>query len=58
MVKFKRAPTPGLARANTGDMKWKKFLYRRLCANEGIYVCPAPSCGVCKDYAKCFGPEN
>ncbi|WP_374342500.1 nitrogen fixation protein NifQ [Azonexus sp.] len=49
---------PGLARANTGDMKWKKFLYRRLCANEGIYVCPAPSCGVCKDYAKCFGPEN
>ena len=49
---------PALARANTGDMKWKKFIYRRFCSAEGIYVCPAPSCGVCADYAKCFGPEN
>ena len=49
---------PELARANSGDMKWKKFLYRQVCSREGIYVCPAPSCGVCKDYAKCFGPEN
>lgn len=49
---------PELARANTGDMKWKKFLYRQFCAREGIYVCPAPSCGECKDHAKCFGPEN
>lgn len=48
---------PGLARANTGDMKWKKFLYRQFCAEEGIYVCPAPSCGVCADHATCFGPE-
>jgi len=49
---------PALASLNTGDMKWKKFLYRQFCSSEGIYVCPAPSCGVCKDYAKCFGPEN
>lgn len=49
---------PELARANTGDMKWKKFIYRQFCSNEGIYVCPAPSCGVCADYATCFGPEN
>ena len=49
---------PALAAQNTGDMKWKKFLYRQFCSREGIYVCPAPSCGVCKDYAKCFGPEN
>ena len=49
---------PELARANTGDMKWKKFLYRQFCARDGIYVCPAPSCGVCTDFAKCFGPEN
>jgi nitrogen fixation protein NifQ len=49
---------PILARANTGDMKWKKFLYRQFCANEGIYVCPAPSCGECTEHAKCFGPEN
>lgn len=49
---------PDLARANSGDMKWKKFIYRQFCSREGIYVCPAPSCGECKDYAKCFGPEN
>lgn len=49
---------PALARANSGDMKWKKFLYRQFCSAEGIYVCPAPSCGVCADHAKCFGPEN
>lgn len=49
---------PALASLNTSDMKWKKFLYRQFCANEGIYVCPAPSCGQCQEYAKCFGPEN
>ena len=49
---------PKLARDNVDDMKWKKFLYRRFCSLEGIYVCPAPSCGECVDYAKCFGPEN
>lgn len=49
---------PALAALNSSDMKWKKFLYRQLCAREGIYVCPAPSCGVCTDFARCFGPEN
>lgn len=49
---------PALAALNSGDMKWKKFLYRQFCSREGIYVCPAPSCGVCTDFAKCFGPEN
>lgn len=49
---------PLLAAANSGDMKWKKFLYRQFCAREGIYVCPAPSCGECHDFARCFGPEN
>lgn len=49
---------PQLAATNTGDMKWKKFLYKQLCEREGIYVCPAPSCGVCADHAKCFAPET
>ncbi|MER2518370.1 MAG: nitrogen fixation protein NifQ [Candidatus Accumulibacter phosphatis] len=49
---------PELAAANSGDMKWKKFLYRQFCSREGIYVCPAPSCGECKDYTECFAPEN
>lgn len=58
LTQLMRINFPSLALANSGDMKWKKFLYRQFCAQEGIYVCPAPSCGVCKDYAKCFGPEN
>ncbi len=49
---------PALAALNSGDMKWKKFLYRHYCQRDGIYVCPAPSCGECADYAKCFAPEE
>lgn len=49
---------PTLAQANNRDMKWKKFLYRELCQQEGIYVCQSPSCEVCADYAVCFGPED
>ena len=48
---------PALAVLNVGDMKWKKFIYRHYCSREGIYVCPAPSCGECADHAKCFAPE-
>ncbi len=49
---------PRLAAANSGDMKWKKFLYKQLCEAEGFYVCRAPSCDVCKDYSLCFGAED
>lgn len=51
------AAFPSLAALNVGDMKWKKFIYRHYCSREGIYVCPAPSCGECEDHAKCFAPE-
>lgn len=46
-----------LAKRNTKDMKWKKFLYKQLCETDGIYICRAPSCEVCADYHNCFGPE-
>lgn len=49
---------PALAAKNDRDMKWKKFLYRRLCAEDGIHVCRAPSCELCRDYDLCFGPEE
>ena len=49
---------PPLASANHRDMKWKKFLYKQLCEEEGIYVCRAPSCDVCVDYPRCFGSED
>ncbi len=43
---------------NTGDMKWKKFFYKQICEREGFRLCKSPSCGVCIDYHKCFGPEE
>lgn len=49
---------PTLAAKNAGDMKWKKFFYKQLCEREGINICKSPSCGVCSDYDKCFGPED
>jgi nitrogen fixation protein NifQ len=49
---------PELAKRNTADMKWKRFLYKQLCETEGIYTCRSPSCEVCVDYHACFGPEN
>ena len=46
-----------LADKNVNDMKWKKFFYKQLCIQEGVYTCRAPSCQVCADYAECFGLE-
>jgi nitrogen fixation protein NifQ len=46
-----------LAQKNIHDMKWKKFFYKQLCNQEGVYTCRAPSCQVCVDYRECFGPE-
>ncbi|HUW49392.1 MAG TPA: nitrogen fixation protein NifQ [Sulfuricella sp.] len=43
---------------NTGNMKWKKFFYKQLCDRAEIQACRAPSCSVCIDYLKCFGPEE
>ena len=49
---------PTLAAKNVHDMKWKKFLYKQLCEQEGINACRAPSCEYCADYLNCFGPEE
>ena len=49
---------PALAAKNVHDMKWKKFLYKQLCEQEGINACRAPSCEYCADYLNCFGPED
>lgn len=49
---------PALAAKNVKDMKWKKFIYKQLCEKEEIRICRAPSCEVCADYEKCFGPEE
>ena len=49
---------PRLAALNSRDMKWKKFLYKQLCDKAELLICRAPSCDVCSDYARCFGPED
>ncbi len=47
-----------LAMRNAQDMKWKKFLYRLICADASYTLCTAPSCGECDDFAQCFGEET
>jgi nitrogen fixation protein NifQ len=47
-----------LARANSRDMKWKKFFYRELCQREGVLICKSPVCAACSDVAVCFGTED
>ncbi|MBX3605896.1 MAG: nitrogen fixation protein NifQ [Piscinibacter sp.] len=49
---------PALVAKNQADMKWKKFLYKQLCERAEVFVCKSPSCAVCTDHAKCFGPED
>jgi nitrogen fixation protein NifQ len=48
---------PTLYHKNTGNLRWKKFFYRQLCDRAEARLCKAPSCGVCSDYAQCFGPD-
>ncbi|MFZ2870909.1 nitrogen fixation protein NifQ [Zavarzinia sp.] len=47
-----------LSRKNASDMKWKKFLYRMICRDEGYRLCTAPSCSECDDFETCFGTED
>ncbi|MFM2058035.1 MAG: hypothetical protein RLY71_2420 [Pseudomonadota bacterium] len=49
---------PSLVAKNVHDMKWKRFFYKQLCDRAEIHACRAPSCAVCSDYDKCFGPEE
>lgn len=52
-----RARFPRLVAKNSGDMKWKKFFYKQLCERAEIVICKSPTCGSCRDYDQCFGPE-
>ncbi|MCK8784992.1 nitrogen fixation protein NifQ [Roseomonas sp. NAR14] len=47
-----------LASRNGKDMKWKKFLYRTICRDDGYRLCAAPICSECDDFEACFGEEN
>lgn len=47
-----------LAKRNSQDMKWKKFFYRMICADDSYRLCIAPSCSECCDFDGCFGGES
>lgn len=47
-----------LADKNIKDMKWKKFLYRQMCEDEGLSICKSPVCEVCPDKVECFSSED
>lgn len=49
---------PGLAAANTQNMRWKKFLYRQLCEAHGRVLCRAPTCQECSEVEACFAPDD
>lgn len=47
-----------LAARNTGNMRWKRFLYRMLCEDDGFVMCTTPVCTQCNDFDLCFGEET
>lgn len=49
---------PSLASLNSNDMRWKKFLYKQICEQQGGYICRSPSCDQCPTYELCFGVED
>jgi len=47
-----------LARRNDKNMRWKRFIYRMMCENDGFVMCSTPVCSNCADYELCYGAET
>lgn len=45
---------PRLKALNSGNMRWKKFLYRMLCERAEVPICRSPHCEACDEQAGCF----
>lgn len=45
---------PRLKALNSGNMRWKKFLYRLLCERADMLICKSPHCEQCEDRPLCF----
>ena len=46
---------PKLAKKNQNNtMRWKKFLYRQLCEELTLPVCPTASCDECPEHKACY----
>ena len=48
---------PRLAAQNSKNMRWKKFLFKKLCEGEGLYICRAPTCEECHERSSCFAVD-
>jgi len=46
---------PALAKQNTADLKWKRFLFLALGEQLGRPGLTPPHCDGCDGYAACFG---
>ena len=49
---------PGLHRANSQNMRWKKFFYRQICSDAAFALCLSPSCDDCSERDECFAPGD
>jgi nitrogen fixation protein NifQ len=49
---------PALMHDNTRGMRWKRFLYKKLCEQSGGVMCTTPDCGACSDYVHCFAVQE
>lgn len=47
-----------LARRNDKNMRWKRFIYRMMCEDDGFVMCSTPVCTNCADYELCYGAES
>ncbi|MGA8172694.1 MAG: nitrogen fixation protein NifQ [Methylocystis sp.] len=47
-----------LAVRNDKNMRWKRFIYRMMCEDDGFVMCSSPVCSNCADYSLCFGAET
>lgn len=47
-----------LAARNDKNMRWKRFIYRMMCENDGFVMCSTPVCTSCADYNLCYGAET
>ncbi len=53
-----RRHLPELAEANNKEMRWKRFLFKRVCDLGGGVMCKTPNCGDCSDFALCFVTDD
>lgn len=49
---------PSLKEANDKGMRWKRYLFKQVCEQNGGQMCKTPNCADCSDYPLCYAPED